>query len=53
LRPVKRASADGHPLVPSPLRLSKTPSTLAMDDLAQQQKRHGLGIVMLDHGASK
>lgn len=52
-RPQKRASTDGHPLVPSPLRLSKTPSTSSIDDLAQQQSRLGLGIIMVDHGASK
>lgn len=52
-RPLKRASAGGHPLVPSPLRLSRTASTSSLSDLAQQQTRLGLGIVMVDHGASK
>lgn len=46
--PAKRTGTDGLPLVPSPLRMSRTPSSSSLD----QQSQLGLGISMDDSSHS-
>lgn len=51
--PTKRASTDAQPLAPSPLRITKNPSTATLHSLAQADMQCGLGISMSDDESQK
>jgi len=51
--PSKRASTDGQPLSPSPLRIAKNSSTSTLNSLAQTDIQCGLGISMSEDEPQK